>query len=138
MTVTIFLQKCLKKLIISRGVNRCSFDSLRKTTGKVILKRILNQIGQTHVLMSATPSSSDYAELAYSQVDHKEFLSSIPAHCLSKECVLFSLECSLCRKWARRVKKEGNSHFSAVCLARWSILSCRQCRSQVGNCKNTK
>ena len=109
--------------MISRAVNRCTFESLRKQQKKVLLKRILNQIGQTHVIMSATTSSSDYAELASSQVDHKEFLSSIPAHCLSKECVLFSLECSLCRKWARRVKKEGNSHFSAVCLARWSILT---------------
>ena len=124
--------------MISRAVNRCTFNSLRKTTAKVILKRILNQIGQTHVLMSATTSPSDYAALASSQVDHKEFLSSIPAHCLSKECVLFSLECSLCRKWARRVKKEGNSHFSSVCLASWSLLTCRQCRSQVGNCKKHK
>ena len=41
--------------------------------------RILNQVGLTHVLMSVTTSSSDYAELASSQVDHKEFLSSIPA-----------------------------------------------------------
>ena len=41
--------------------------------------------------MSATTSSSDYAELASSQVDHKEFLSSTPliAHCLSKK--VFSL-----------------------------------------------
>ena len=66
---------------------RYTYDSLRKTTAKVIQKRILNQVGLTHVLMSVTTSSSDYAELASSQVDHKEFLSSIPAHCLSKKVV---------------------------------------------------